>query len=127
MSASAKSLGKRFLEISKRGGSKANTKELMKRWNTFVSEKVTLCSFHIFFPRRFRRRIISPFSIIFIQYKGDSEDNQEVEDMKAYLDELKQFEVRPKFDFCSYNFTLFSAPPFRKKPPQHFYFSPLST
>ena len=37
---SAKSLAKRLVEISSRGGSKANTKELMKRWTGFLNEKV---------------------------------------------------------------------------------------
>eukprot|EP00938_MAST-03A_sp_MAST-3A-sp1_P002835 g2835.t1 len=36
---SAKSLAKRLVEISSRGGSKANTKELMKRWTGFLTEK----------------------------------------------------------------------------------------
>ena len=41
---SAKSLAKRLVEISARGGSKANTKELMKRWTGFLNEKVTSLS-----------------------------------------------------------------------------------
>ena len=51
---SAKSLAKRLVEISARGGSKANTKELMKRWTGFLNEKIrrSLAKKHVDFDDR---------------------------------------------------------------------------
>ena len=82
---SAKSLAKRLVEISARGGSKANTKELMKRWTGFLNEKV----------RRSREKTSTTDRCKITQKQYDNESmKQEASDLESYLDELKQFEVR---------------------------------
>ena len=86
---SAKSLAKRFLDISSRGGVKANTKELMKRWTVFVEEKVR----KLFY--RFASTTTSSQGKLLTytqQYAGDS-TKEEASDFQSYFDELKQFEV----------------------------------
>ena len=86
---SAKSLAKRLVEISARGGSKANTKELMKRWTGFLNEKVTSLS-------REKTSTTDRRKITQKQYDNESM-KQEASDLESYLDELKQFEVRRIF------------------------------